>query len=317
MAGINEIPRNPSQVKGALYDGVEAVSETRPRQFKFKVYSRVILPLDGYVFWQPTVEIGATGSLHFAQEIVQNEDETLGYATVRFTSEKQITEFSSAIDSLFIASVDGFRYVFSQQLGFYEEAGLWHYFGHSVQPAMASQLLDTPGAIDPTRAVVSNSIPLWLALNNYATIYWDWFTNSVPIYPSELVTPNLVPPYAAVHIPQEATRALQAAPLLTRNRSHYQLAADSCRVTLYGLQSDEAEDFLDCVLQYSVNSANFGVMNMPIVRDGKRKQEELTAVAMQKFIDVDISYNQARVADVARQLITSVLPPTINAVSFA
>jgi hypothetical protein len=126
-----------------------------------------------------------------------------------------------------------------------------------------------------------------------------------------------VPPYAVVHIPPEGTRAIQSAPLLTRDRSHYQLAADQCRVTLYGLQSDEAEDFLDCVLQYSVNSDNFGVMNMPIVRDGKRNQTELIAVAMQKFIDFEISYNQARVADVARQLITSVLAPTVYAPSFA
>ena len=46
-------------------------------------------------------------------------------------------------------------------------------------------------------------------------------------------------------------------------------------------------------------------MNMPIMRDEKRGQMELQAIAMKKTIEIDVSYYQARINDIARQLIES------------
>jgi len=292
---------------GALKQGLEQLDLNQ--EVKFQVYSRVVLPIDGYVFWSPLNTVCFKGSLHFSQEIQQSQDETVGYATVTFTSENEIAEFSAApTDTIYVAWHEGFRFAFTGQQGFYKQADVWHYVGNSVYPALTSQLLDRPGAIDPKQAVTSNSLALWLALNSYRSIYYDGFSNKVVLYPSYLVSPNMVPPYGVVHIGPEDTRALQAVPYLDRNRNHYQLAADRVRITLYGLQNNAALDFMDCVNQYSVDTGNFGVMSMEIMKDGKRTEPSLEALAMQKFLDYEVSYNQARVAAVSRQLILSAMP---------
>ncbi len=320
MPQVSESAPFETQLRGGLAAGLDALDLTQT--ITFQAYTRVVLPIDGYVFWQPTVPFEAKGSLHFSQEIAQNEDETLGLASVLFTTTDKIVAFSAMpINTIYVASAGGFRYAFSQQQGLYEQAGIWHYFGHCIYPAMASQLLDVPGTLDPSQAVVSNSLPLWLALNAYNPLsqYPDQFANSTPqypqksmnlaqLYPSFMVPPNLVPPYGVIHIGEgpEDTRALQPVPYLDQNRSHWQLAADRVRVTLYGLQNNAALDFIDIVEQYSVMTDNFGLMNAPIVRDGIRTQVELQTRAMKKVIDFEISYYQARVAQVARTLIESV-----------
>jgi hypothetical protein len=204
---------------------------------------------------------------------------------------------------LYIATANGFRYAFSEQQGFYSQAGLWHYFGHSIPPAMLSMLLDDPGSIDPSQAVTDNSLALWIALNNYPALYPDFFSNDIPLYPAFMIPANLTPPYGAIDI--QETRALQSAPYLDANRNHYQLCADRVQITLYGLQHNAALDFQDCVNQYSVFTGNFGIMNMPVVSDVQRTLPELQTLAQKKQITYEVSYTQARVNKVARQLIES------------
>ena len=96
-----------------------------------------------------------------------------------------------------------------------------------------------------------------------------------------------------VHIAPEGTAALQAAPRIDSSGSHSQLAQDKVRVTLYGVRNDQALDFMDCVLQRSADYGEFGVMNMPVVRDDKRPQVELGAIGQKKLIDFDVSYAKA------------------------
>src|ERR1700692_3267879 len=129
MAQASESQRDAAQMWGALRDGMESLDLNS--EVTFTEYSRVILPIDGYIFWQPLVPIVPKGSLHVSQEIQQSEDETVGFATVLFTSEKRILEFTDApINRIFIATCGPIRYAFSQQQGFFSAAGLWHYFGH-------------------------------------------------------------------------------------------------------------------------------------------------------------------------------------------
>ncbi|HEY6924776.1 MAG TPA: hypothetical protein VI653_14980, partial [Steroidobacteraceae bacterium] len=199
-------------------------------------------------------------------------------------------------------------YAFSQQRGFFSPAGQWNYLGHIIYPAMASQLLDRPDSIDPDRAVTSNSLALWLGLNTFKSPYNGGLITGITLWPSFLAEPNLVPPYGTVHIGDDDTYPLQSTPWIDSQRDHYQLVADRVRITLYGLQHNEAMDFVDAVNSYSVFTADLGVMNMPVVRDGKRPQTELQAIAMQKVIDYEISYYQTRVRKVARQLILSAVP---------
>lgn len=300
----------PGPMPGALHDGLENL--TLNQEIEFITYNRVVLPVDGWVFWSPGTSRTIKGSLHLVQEMVQNEDETFGSSMATFTAQEQITTFAqNPMSQIFVATADdGTRFAFSQQRVF-KQAGLWHYFGMSISPAMGASLLDRNWSIDPERAVASNSLPLWLGLNGFASDFWGGFSNKgVPfrvkppvLYPSEIVRANEVPPYGSVKILDDYPQALQSVPFLDVERNHWQLVTDRVRITLYGLQSDEVLDFLDTVNQYSLVTDNFGIMNMPVPRDVTRTQPELQTRAMKKEIVFDISYYQRRVAEFARKLI--------------
>jgi hypothetical protein len=320
MAQISESGPDPNAVSGALGDGLAVL----PLQtIRFAAYTRAVLPLDGFVFWVPKQEyIDIIGALSYSQTMEQAEDETRGYVTVQFATREQITEFETAPpNTLYVGTVNDFRFAFSQQTGRFDPSGAWHYFGHSIQPAMASQLLDRPGSIDLNQAVTSNSLALWLGLNGYNSPFDDelsltgvpFFVAPPTLYPSGMVPPNLIPPYGVVHIGENDTRALQSVPYIDANRSHYQLVSDRVRITLYGLQNDACLDFQDTVNKYSLLTDNFGIMNMPVVRDAIRTQAELQTRAMKKTLEYEISYNQTRVAQVARKLILSCVPTYIIA----
>ncbi len=75
-------------------------------------------------------------------------------------------------------------------------------------------------------------------------------------------------------------------------------------ITIYGIRNNDALDFQDYVFNQSLNEI-FGIMNMPIIRDRKRTQKEIGAIAIKKVIEFEINYYQSRAQSIARQLITS------------
>jgi len=96
---------------------------------------------------------------------------------------------------------------------------------------------------------------------------------------------------------------LQAAPLITRNSSHYQLVKETVKITIYGTRNYNALEFQDYVFQYSLNTDNIGVLNMPVIQDEKVTQSEFGIIAMKKSITFEVSYYQQNLLDIARQLI--------------
>ena len=290
-----------SQLSGALQDGLDVLDLRQ--SVTFTRYSRVVLPIDRYVYWQPVEQVKLNGSLHYSQETVQTEEEVAGIARVVFTTRDKAQAFSEApVNSLFVTAVGNTRAAFSRQEGFYTQAALWHYSGVSIYPALASQLLDRPGMIDPSRAVASNSLPLWIALSQYVPLYAGAFAAGIQLYPAFAVEPNLVPPYGVVNVTR--TTADTSAPYFDNTGTGWRVCRDAVRITLYGLQSDEAHQFLYAAMQYSVDTEAFGLVNMPVISDDKRPQAEIMGIAMKKSIDFEVSYLQERAANVARQLIT-------------
>ncbi len=285
----------------------------------------MILPLDGFAFWvkadilnpsailntsalnlwspnqaptlaKPALTEAVKGSLHYTT--ANNQDEAEGFAVNRiiFTSETEV-ELLNTLNpqSMVIGEFDGLRFAFSRRTMLYRQAGLFHYQGDAIYPAMETQIVDSFESLDLSDAVVSNSLPIWLTLNKFA-----------PVYPSYLVPDNIQPPWISVHIEPGLTQAMQSAPLIDpTNGSHYQLARDRVRLTFYGLRNSAALDFQDYLLDYSLNTDALGIMNMPVVRDEKRTQAELNILAMKKSMEVDVSYYQSRVRDEALQYIRS------------
>ncbi len=257
----------------------------------------------------PATTLNAQGSLHYSTDTEQAEATTLGINRVVFTSQEPINDLNQiGANEIYIGVIDGIKFAFSTRGSFYRQSALWHYVGAAVYADMDSQIIDNPRLLNVRDVIVSNSLPLWLALNGYVAPYG--FSNpGVTLYPSFLIPGNLPPPYGAVHIDPAGTRALTGGPRIGPDSSHTQLCADRVRITLFGMRNFNALDFLDCVLQRSLDYDEFGIINSsPVPRDEKRTQSELNAIAQKKTIEFEISYYQSRMNDIARQLILSAIP---------
>jgi len=287
-----------------LQAGVDQLS--RAQLYTFTLYQRLILPVDGYVFWclgsaiNPDVidnnmTFQANGSLHVAQRVEQNPDSTIARQTVVFTSETQILEFSDmAADSLFMLTLpNGSLAAFSSQTNRYEAADIWHYVGVAVLPYEATQVISDPSIVG-TLPIVSNSLPIWMAMS----------TSGLPVYPADLSPMNLVPPYVTADI--TGTQAMTMAPLVQSNSSQAQLCKETVTFTLWGCRSDQALDFQKAILDNSMpDDAPYGTMTSIVPVDQKKTQPELAVIAQQKTMTVDVNYLQQRSRAIARELIAS------------
>ncbi|WP_320533663.1 hypothetical protein [Robbsia andropogonis] len=311
MSLFDEYSSSPSQMAAVLQAGLEQISGNE--QISFQQYTKSTLEADGYVFW---VASSATqsfpGSLHVLSDRKQDEDQTVAANRFVFTSEQEISEFNSiAPGTMWIGTwtLDGVarQFAFAESGLNYSSAGIWHYRGFAVYPAMASQLVSSADDL-PSGQIVSNSLPIWLAQNSIA-----------PVYPSYLVPDNVEPPYVAVHIEPSQTVALQpfmaitwpgttesgtdAAPL--HDLPSWQLMRDDVRLILYGFTNQQAIQYLASLMDYSIETDNFGFCNSPAIRDEKRAQVEISAIAMKKTILIQASYYQATADAIARRLILS------------
>jgi hypothetical protein len=290
--------------KGAvLQAGVDQISEQQ--QFTFTKYSRLILPADGYVFWAPTASLNpnvidpsltftAPGSLHLSQRTEQNLDSTVSRQTVIFTAEQQILEFSDMADTelFFMTLPNGSLAAFSSQNMRYDTSDLWHYAGVAVLPYEASQIVATPADVLTNGTIVSNSLPIWMAMS----------TTALPIYPSDLSPMNLVPPYITADI--QGTQALTMAPLVDSLSGQAQLCKETVVFTLWGCRNNDALDFQSAILANSMpDDAPYGTMTPLVPVDLKKPQPEFAIIAQQKSMTVDVNYLQSRTRDIARQLI--------------
>jgi hypothetical protein len=299
MPSVSESSAAPSQLAAGLAEGVNTLSENQT--ITFIQYARKVLPADGWIFWLNTGNaLTAQGSLHYSTRLDQREDETIGINRITFTAEQQIQDFNKiAPDSIYIATVGEIQFAFSDQANFYEQAGLYHYSGDAIYPAMLPQIINSAADLDLLDTVVSNSLPLWLSMQPSLSS-----GGTLQIYPSFLVPQDLQPPYASIQIGEGDTEALQSAPWFDYEGSHWQLCSDRVKVTIWGLRNNDALDFQDYVNTFSLDDANlFGIMNIPVVRDAKRTQAELGIIGMKKEMNFEINYYQSRVNDISRKFI--------------
>lgn len=293
----------------------------------FHRYIRMVLPLDGFVFWMKAglflagsseynsevynlipnnargrlkdcgeTEICVPGSLHFTSEKTQDETSNAAHNFVIFTSEQPVEQFNSIDpETMWVGEFFGTRFAFRQSFKFYKQAGIWHYRGDALYSNMASQLVDSISELDAENRVVSNSLPIWLMLNAKA-----------PVYPSFLVPANVQPPYITAHVIPNSTIALQAVPLLLQDGTHWQLAAETVRFTLYGLRNDQALDYQDYLFNQAYDDGGpFGLRGTPIMQDEKLTQVEMQIIAQKKTFTMDVNYYQTRINNLVRQLIKS------------
>ena len=324
MASAAEGAQAKQNIGAALAAGVETLS--LDDTITFVQYTRLVLPLDGFVFWVKSsitnagvtsdVTLTVKGSLHYSSQIDQNESETEGMSTVVFTSEAPVKQFNNLQpNTMWVADYAGdaedydgpISFAFSARGRYYQNADLYHYSGTALLPVFRAQLIDNASDLSTSTLYVSNSLPLWLGLNTYVPPY-PGFVTGVTLYPSFLVPENLAPPYGVVHVGETDTEALQPVPWYDWTLSQNQLSKDRVSVTLYGLTNAQAQTFLAAVLQFSMDYDLLGLMNAPVIRDEKRTAPELGVVAQKKCIEFEVSYNQGTLRTVARTQIETVIP---------
>jgi hypothetical protein len=306
MPSLSQSASSQTQLAASLEAGVRSLS--LDEKIGFSQYNRSVLPTDGYVFYVNTGQtVTIPGSLHYSVNREQNEDETNDLTRIVFTALERVDVFNAVSpDTLFVGTFDGIKFAFSGRGPFYQQAGLYHYVGVQVSPALASQLVDGVGDL-PAGPIVSNSLPIWLAQ-----------TTIGPVYPSFLVPANVVPPYVAVQVEPRMTEAahfpiyqwpgttqLGTGDSPLHSMPSYQLSQDHVRLTLYGFTNQQAIQYIWTLMDHSLLTDDFGFANTPTIQDDKRAQASLGVLAMKKTIDIVAWYYQTTADAVARRLILS------------
>jgi len=322
MSTVAESSGANPQLAAGLAEGLSTLSLNQT--VVFTLYVKLILPLDGYVFWVNSnllndsalygeaqfnqlkygnsSELGSLpkiitvqGSLHYATDIMQDQDRIASKNHVVFTTQQQIQDFNLVNPNMmYLAKFDELQFAFSKSGNFYNQAALYHYRGDAVYSVMNKQIINSMSDIDTTDVIVSNSLPMWLALNQF-----------FPMYPAFLGEQNAALPFASVYIDPKTTQALQASPYIDLNSSHFQLVKETVKIEIFGAKNAAALEFVDYVNNYSITTDGFGVMNMPVMQDEHVTQKELGIIAMKKVISFEISYYQQNILNIAQKLITS------------
>jgi len=298
-----------NQLEGVLKAGLRVIDQSQ--NITFIKYTRVILPLDGFVFWvksslldpntaSPILQID--GSFHYNTDQRQELASTIAYQNVIFTTGTEIVDLNDLQpDEIYLGTFNDIQFTFSSHKNYYEQSGLWHYEGQAVYPQMHTQIIDNLSLLDQRSVIVSNSLPIWISLNAYA-----------PVYPSYLVPENLSPPYIVCHINEDRTTALQPIPLVGLEGT-WQLMKDKVKFVFYGFNNQDIQNYIRYIINASWQRDMFGIMSDGIyVRDGKHIQSELNVLAQEKFIELDVSYNQHSVYNAAFAFIKEVLPIPVS-----
>jgi hypothetical protein len=322
MTTINEaINSNTKPPLGAILEaGVNTLDANQT--ITFTLYKRIVLPLDGFIFWvnmnvahpsvgDPPTTLNIQGALHYSVETEQEQESTISLNTVVFTALTQVDTFNQINPQfMYLANYKGIRFSFSSQGKYFQQADLYHYLGVAVTSIMSTQIIDDIDVLNSlaNKLIITNSLPIWLSFATYMPDYTGGPICPIKnIFPSFLVPDNQPPPYAAIHI--EESKALQAFPLISGTSMSSQLVCDTVEVTTYGVANNDMIGFLNFVVQYSMEVGLFGIMNMPIILDEKHAQAELSAIAQKKTIEFKISYLQTLSSDpgLTRQLIKHAL----------
>ena len=306
-----------TELGSGLSQGIDTISGYQ--ELTFTLYVKFVLPVDGSVFWvnnalfsdsalynqaitgqaepnspppAPTRVFQAKGALHLSSDIRQAETENVTYNSMRFATMEPIRELNQISPTmLYVANYNGIRFVFNRRENFFQNAGVYHYMGNALYSVMFPQLIESLADFDNYNPVVTNSLPIWLTLNQY-----------FPMYSSYLSNINLVPPYAVVHIEPSSTETYQVQ-FYDQQSNPWQLAKDKVKITTYGIRNHDALNFINYVFQYSLNTDNIGIVNMPVIQDEKQYQEEFGIISQRKTIVFDVSYYQTTTNNIARELI--------------
>ena len=311
---------NRTPLGAALKQGVDTISYNQ--EVEFTLYRRFVLPYDGYVYWvrdASAAPLVIMGSLHYNSDLVQTDDNTQPTTRIVFTSQEPVRDFTEMDpQTLYMAWFEGNQFAFASLAAHYQQADLWHYIGKGTFSEYANLIVDDISQV-PTVPIISNSLPSWLAMNDYNP---PWHVDipfpPITLYPAFLSPMNMEPPYGTIMIEPEQTTSYALAPMKYSRLAGDMLAHDRVTVTMYGATNLQAQNFLAAVNQYTLDTEQFGIVGVPaIMRDDvKATVPETLLLAEKKHIAFEVSYLHSAQRDVARQLIEKVIVTVVGVDTF-
>lgn len=325
MSTVFEASTAPLELGAGLQAATTTMSYSQT--MTFVLYNEYILPADGFRFWIKSSLLNVTqqslynntaynkalyndhnfvkltpaeeavysfdvlGSLHYSQDIVQENTNTFARQKALFTSTQKINELGNiAPNQIYITSLpNGAQLAFNSQSQRYYQAGLWHYTGHALFSTEFTQIINDLNDLD-NRQIVSNSLPLWLAMS----------TEQLPIYPSFLAPRNINPPFVSVDI--RDTIGWGMSPLYTPTLSQSQLCSEDVYFTCWGLNNEAVLNFQTMILQNSL-FGNYGISSQFVPVDDKHIQSEFQIIAQKKTLKLKTNYYQSLTRSIAQQVI--------------
>jgi hypothetical protein len=325
MTFLSESQTKQTALAGALSAGLDNIRYGQ--EIAFTPYIRLVLPIDGFVFWVRYDQVGAETlkdaglldegaqpitvdcDIHMATSTDQSEDENIDVSNVVVTTKQEVRPFHDAIVTvMWLAESEGVRFAINSRKSFSQQANVFHYVGKTIYPAMMTQIIDDASQFNLRELVLSNSTALWLfiASDIHRAVWLPGFT--FPLFPKYLIPDNLDPPYGVVSPLEGTIRGINLAPTysLTFSRDHF--VEEEVDIILYGCPHRIAADFVDSVLGYTLAETTFGIQNTPTIKDEPRQQTELSVLAQKKRINFKINFHQRVLRDMAIRLITKCVP---------
>jgi hypothetical protein len=308
-----------SGIAAALAQAEKTISLSN--QIVFTQYQRAVLPLDGLVFWIATTTTKTVDcSIHVETLTEQNESESMGVGHIVMTALEPLDDLmAESPTTKWIAVWKGMHIGFTRTKHFYGPSALYHFLGRALLSTELTQVIDTPGSLDPTLLIASNSIPAFILMNSWVAPYYNPYNNNanaIPpatptplltlptIYPAFLAPANIAPPYATVQVDRSDNLAPVAWQDIDSNP--YGLASDDVRITMFGLTNNQAWLFKDALVQFCADAGVIGLQEIGAIVDERATQSDFLIVGQKKTLKMKVSYTQAAVIDFARQQFTAV-----------
>jgi hypothetical protein len=329
MPTINELLGNPSSaMSDALRAGLDNVSQWQ--EITFTKYIRLVMPLDGYIFWvradqisqsallnamtynsvpfnapgkliTPAAQITVRAYLHYSTDTIQTDTETYDLNKVILSCQSDVDPFNElGSNVMYLGEFGNLKFGFNSRLNLNISANIYHYQGDAIYPQMMSQIIDDTTQLDTADLVVSSSIPIWLGLQT-----------TFPLYPAMLSENNSLPPFGTIKCSDPV--AVAGSPTFDGSTgSQWQLVRETVSITTYGVKNNQILDWVSHVMWNVRNGMiPMGVTNSPIPIDKQIPQREINAIAICKRVTFDVNYYQSRIRDQAWKLIKSAIPTYI------
>lgn len=302
--------------------------------YTFDLYKRVVLPIDGYVFWVKASELpnyigrSEVGALYrrtsfgtrLYDALFQQADPTPEqlqryhfsingslHVSQEMHQESETTYVAQNISFTTKTQVIYFESVAPDELYILTIPNVGRVaFGNQRNRYTLAGLWHYHGkAVYSTMATqivedISYINPTQEIVSNSLPYWLALSTPSVPVYPSYLSPKNLTPPYITADI--KSTEAIQSYPLYDDQLTQGQLVTDTIEFTMFGLNNSAAMDFQLAVLSNSENG-EYGIQNMPVPVDMKSNQTEFQVIAQKKTMTLQADYYQYKARVFARRLI--------------